>query len=397
LKFHAGGEKKMTPRIILMLEAIRSFDRGLLDGICKYSRLHGPWEFYLEPLTYRRPQDKKEAIFRLGKWNAKGIIAHVPYENAEKVLKLGLPMVVALHEVKHASNLGQIIGDNLTVGKMASEHFLNNGFRNFAYCGFDQMPWSEERGKSFAQNLSLLGYHVHFYEQPKSQTQRTWDKEQVFMIKWLKSLPKPVGILTCNDFRGSHIIEACRIAGFKVPDQIAVLGVDNDKLPCSLSTPPLSSVAWNSEKAGYDAAELLDKMMKGEKVGDHKIIVRPTHVEVRESSDITAIEDPLVADALRFIRQNVKKLIQVSDVADAVAVSRRSLEQRFRKSLGRSILDEIVGVRIEQVARMLVETNMSVWQIALTLGHPNTKNIARYFRRKMGMTPMQYRRRLGLK
>ena len=384
-----------TPRVILMLEAIRSFDRGLLDGICKYSRLHGPWEFYLEPLTYRRPQDRKEAMFRLGKWGAKGIIAHIPYENAEKVLKLGLPIVAALHTFKQGPKLGQIIGDNLTVGKMASEHFLHKGFHNFAYCGFDHMPWSEERGKSYAENLFHAGYKIYSYEQPKSQTQRTWDKEQVYMIKWLKSLPKPIGILTCNDFRGCHIIEACKMAGFKVPDQVAVVGVDNDKMPCSLATPPLSSVAWNSEKAGYDAAELLDKLMKNEKVADLKVIVRPTHVEVRESSDITAIEDPLVANALRFIRLNIKKLIQVTDVADALAVSRRSLEQRFRKSLGRSILDEIVDVRIEQVARMLLETNMSVWQIALSLGYPNTKNISRYFRRKMGMTPMQYRRCLG--
>jgi LacI family transcriptional regulator len=217
------------------------------------------------------------------------------------------------------------------------------------------------------------------------------------MANWLKSLPKPVGLMTFADDRSQQVIDTCKIAGVNVPDEVAVIGVDNDDLICDLSDPPLSSIAFNTERAGYEAAELLDKLMAGKKVVNQTIVVRPTHIVTRQSTNIIAIEDRVVADAARFIRQHSRKIIQVSDVTSAVMVSRCTLERRFRRALGKSVLKELKRVRTDQITQMLMETNLSVSQIASTLGYLSATHIARYFRQEKGISPLAYRKKYGRK
>jgi LacI family transcriptional regulator len=283
------------------------------------------------------------------------------------------------------------------MGKMAAEHLLNRGFRQFAYCGFEDMFGARSRGESFSKKIAEVGFETHFYKQPKSKAKRSWENEQIYMADWLKSLPKPVGLMTCTDDRSQYAIEACKIAGLHVPEQVAIIGVDNDELVCELSTPPLSSIALNTERAGYEAAELLDKLMAGKKMTKQTIVVQATHVVARQSTDILAIEDQDVVKALRFIRQHSNEMIQVSDVVDATSVSRRALEQRFRRVLGRSVLAEIRRVRTDLVTQMLVETNLSISKIALTLGYTGVENIARYFQHEKGMSLQAYRKKHGRK
>lgn len=224
-----------------------------------------------------------------------------------------------------------------------------------------------------------------------------WEKEQLVLADWLKSLPKPLGLMTCSDDRARSVIEASKITGLNVPEDVAIIGVDNDELVCSLANPPLSSVAMNVERAGYEIAEVLDKLMAGEKMAGQRIIVHPTHIVTRQSTDILATEDREVASAVHFIHQNGNQIIQVADVIDATTLSRRALEQRFRKILGRSILEEIRRVRVERVSRMLMETNLSVSQIAKAIGYSNSENITRYFRREKGISPLTYRKKYGQK
>ena len=178
----------------------------------------------------------------------------------------------------------------------------------------------------------------------------------------------------------------------KVPDDVAVIGVDNDKLICDLTEPPLSSVALDVEKAGYHTAELLDKLMAGKKIEDQKIIVEPTHVVSRQSTDILSIDDIAVSEALHFIRKNSHRAIQVGDVVAAVLVSRRSLEQRFRNKIGRSIFKEIRRARIERITNMLVETNLPIAKIAIDMGFSGVDHIARYFYSEKGTSPQAYRK-----
>jgi len=371
------------PKVILLVETSREYGRALLRGIARYSRLHGPWAFY------RETGGLEQAIPRLKDWGANGVITRDSRRIHELAI-LGVPTIVAVH-FKRRLDITSIDTNGAKIGEMAAEHLLNRGFQHFGYCGFDDMQWSETRRKSFKERISENGFETYVYKQPKSIRKRQWQQEQRIMADWLKSLPKPIGLMACNDDRGQHVAEACKIAQLKVPDDVAIVGVDNDELVCDLADPPLSSIALNVEKGGYQAAELLDKLMKGEKVESSSITVEPTHVVVRQSTDILAIEDPAVSKAVRFIRENSGKPIQVSEVVLYVAVSRRCLEQRFKIILGRSINKEIKRVRTERISRMLVETDENIGHIALDLGFPGIDHISRYFRAEKGISPQKFR------
>ena len=325
-----------------------------------------------------------------------GIIASIDDTKVAKALiHTGLPAIV-IPVREPVTGFPRIFDDGDTPGKIAASYLLSLGLRNFAFCGFENLCWSQARGDDFGKTIADSGFQTDYYRVPSSRVRRLWENEQVIMADWLTSLPKPVGLMACNDDRGHYVIEACQIAELRVPDDVAVIGVDNDELICDLTAPPMSSIALSHETAGYRAAQLLDAMMAGKKV-DSKIIIplEASHVVVRQSTDVLAIEDPELASAVRFIRLHSNEAIQVSDVVDNVTVSRRVLERRFRRVFKRSVHDEIRRVRVERVARMLLETDLSISQIALDLGYPSDKHVARYFRKEKGMTPQQYRRKLG--
>lgn len=386
------------PRVILLIETSRAYGRGLLYGIDKYSRLHGPWVFYREPQFYFKKSGSKEtSLAQFKAWNATGIIARVPdIKKTKELAGLGLPMIVSVHLDGLAAGMPNIITDDDAIGKLAAEHLIERGFKNFAFYGAYDTFYRRGREIAFSKAVERAGFTAHSYHTLKRKSLAS-EKELSPLAKWLKSLPTPIGIMTCTDDDSQRIAEECKIVGRHVPEEVAILGVDNDALVCGLSDPPLSSIALNTERAGYEAAELLAKMMAGEKSAACTIIVHPTHVVTRHSTDILAIDDRDVAEAVRFIRRHSRRSIQVSDVVQEVPLSRRVLEQRFRKVLGRSILDEIKRVRTEQICRLLVETNMSVSNIASALGYSGVDHIARYFREEMKMSPLAYRKQFGQK
>ncbi len=395
------------PKIVLLIESSRAYGRGLLAGIASYARLHGPWSFYRRPPLYDDiDQEERITHERIERWKPDGIIMRdsrlerwsydgfgVQDSQAhKKILNMAVPIIIASSAVEQNRVFPAIMSDCAGIGKMVAEHLLERGFRNFAYCGLDDLRWSAERGESFQENLAQAGFTVQFYRQPAEKNKRTWEAELGIMADWLRQLPKPVGVMTCNDDRAQQIIEACKLANLNVPEEIAVIGVDNDDLVCELSEPPISSVVLNAERAGYEAAELLDRLMAGEKMTGQTIWARPSRVVTRKSTDILAIEDKEVAAAIRFIRQNARKAIQVNDAVQATAISRRVLEKRFRKEIGRSIFGEIKRARTSLVARMLLETDWSVSQIALKAGFTNIDHLSRYFREEMGVRPLAYRK-----
>jgi LacI family transcriptional regulator len=372
--------------VVLLIESSRSSGRSLLRGIADYARHHGPWALYWGPggLEKAWPQLKTLA--------ADGIILR-DVEKLDDVLAYGLPAVVVGHSRREIPGLANVITDSEAIGVMGAEHLLNCGFRHFAYCGFDEMPWSVLRGESFRARLAKGAFATHFCPSD-SRSFSTWKGEN-HLAEWLKSLPKPLGVMACNDDRGEQVSEACKVAGLSVPDEVGIIGADNDELVCDLADPPLSSVAINFERAGYESAEVLDLLMRGRRPIKRKIIVPATHVVPRRSTDFVAVNDQQVANALRFIRDNARKTISVPEVAQAAGLSRRVLEKRFRQQLRRSVLREIRRVRVAQICRMLVETNASISEIGLALGYDGTEHLARYFRQELHTTPLAFRKRYG--
>ena len=387
------------PKVILLIENSRTYGRGILQGIVRYSRLYGPWSFYMEPEFYMEPTGtvKEVSLSNLKALGADGIIMR-DTRNLEEILTVGLPTIIATAIKEKVPGLPCILTDDEAIGKVAAEHMLDRGFRQLAYCGFGHMPpWCQRRRSGFSERVSEAGYKAYIYKPPKSPGEYSWEKEQEYIGQWLKKLPKPVGLMVSNDDRGRHVTEACKITGLNIPEEIAIIGVDNDELVCEMSNPPLSSIALNAQKGGYKAAALLDKMMSDNYGTDEEIVIQPTHIVTRRSSDILAIEDQEVAAAVRFIRENSRKAIRVDDVVSTAALSRRGLEQRFRRVLGRSVHDEIRRCRIEQIAQMLVQTNLTISQIASVLDYSGIEKISRYFQREKGMSPLAYRKQYGLK
>jgi LacI family transcriptional regulator len=379
-----GSEK--APSVLLFVETSREFGRGLLYGIARYSRLHGPWR------VYRRSAGLDSELPEWRDLRIDGAIVR-DVKIVANLAAWGFPVIFAQHNKECYSPFPAIITDSAAIGHMAAEHFLDRGFENFAYCGLDEFIWSRLRAHHFSERLRRVGRQVNVYRQPKAQAKRAWKSEQILIAEWLASLPKPVALMCCNDDRALQVVEACKLADLYVPDQVAVLGVDNDVLICDLADPPISSIALDTETAGHEAARLLDQLMKGGQMAGQEISVRPTHIVTRMSTDMLAVTDRDVGAAIRFIRRNPNRMIQVDDVVRATDVSRRVLEKRFKAVLRRSVYQEIRRVRVSYIIELLVGSNMSITEIAVKAGFDGVEHVSRYFRKEAGVSLREYRKR----
>lgn len=376
------------PRVILLVESSRGSGRALLRGIANYAHYRGPWSFYWEPGGLEKAWPALRQI------EADGIILR-DVEKVDEALASGLPAVVIGHRQSEIPGLVNVVTDSEAIGQMGAEHLLQCGFKHFGFCGYSDNPlektvWSEVRGKFFAARIRKDGFAAP-RRYALSKTAEDWPKERRALATWLGALPKPVGLMACNDDCGQQVVEACKLAGLSVPDQVGVIGVDNDEVVCGLTDPPLSSVAINFERAGYDAARALDKLMRGSRKLPPHIIAAAPHIVTRRSTDFVAADEFHLRRALQFVRDQGRSSISVNEVAQAAGLSRRALEKRFRVFLGRSILEEIRRVRTDHMARMLVETELPVTAIAGMLGFTDAHHFARYFRSGKQMTPLRYR------
>lgn len=378
-----------TPKVILLIETTHAYGRGLIRGIALYSRHHGPWSFYREAPFYGKQRHSKICISELKKINPDGIILREP-ENIENFLSLKIPIITSPSLIH--SEIPTLLTCAEKIGVFAAEHLLERGFKNFAYCGFGTLPWSLNRHSSFAQRIQKTGCRIESFFCSVKKISSPSEKERKRLTDWLKFLPKPAGIMACNDDMGRIILEACKSVQIPVPEQIAVVGVDDDPLTCELTDPPLSSVALHSEKAGYQAAQLLDRLMHGEKMKGQIIHHEPSHVVPRQSTDILAVEDSDVAKALVFIRHHYKKSISVEDVANEVAVSSRNLYKKFMNTLGHSVHKEIQKERIRHICTLLAETDLSINQITLGMEFTGIEHISRYFYKEKGMSLREFRK-----
>ena len=372
-------------RIVLLIETSRAFGRQLIMGIAHYSKLNGPWSFYKEPIGL------KSSIPHLTSWKPDGIIMRDSLITKE-LLKLKIPTILAVHDSQYPKNLPVIKTDSYSIAKLASEHLMEKGLKNFAFCGFDSYDWSKERRINFCRFNSKVGYKTHIYCQPKRIKKNDWENEQHHVRDWVKALPKPVGIFACNDDRGQDILEVCKLLNLKVPEDVAVMGVDNDPMVCNISDPPLTSIALNVESAGYQAAKLIDDMIDKKNIYGKQIIVTPSYVVQRQSSDIFAVDDISVAQAISFIKNNARNKILVEDVVKAVNINRRTLERRFRRAIHRSIVEEIKYTRIELISKLLIESDFSISQITSFFNFTDVEHISRYFKREKGVGLRAFRK-----
>ncbi len=375
-----------TLRIALFMNATRAYEQGLIRGILKYSRLHGPWNiFRIMPVV---SGGRNVTVADVRAWRADGIIWRED-DNFKELRRLDIPMVVAPYRAifKEYSN---ILTNDAAIGKMAAEHFLDRGFRSFAFYGIGQRYWSIDRQQNFSARLAKSGFSTALCTDLPGDTQ---NRRQSRLADWLISLPKPLALMVCTDDCSHDCLEACKYSGLHIPEDVAIIGVGNDSLICDSSYPPLSSVVIDTEQAGYNAAEQLVRLIHKSKTGVVDIIAEPVHIVTRQSTDILATTDKNLSLAIKYIRDNAGHKTSVEDVVKAIPVSRRLLYQKFRDVLGRSIHEEIRRVQMSYAAKMLVETDLQVAEVAARLGYQDAKNLARVFKQEKQTTPLAYRKK----
>jgi len=378
-----------TPSVALLVEVSSAHARGLIRGVSAFSQQHGPWRLHL--VEQIRPTEIRRW---LDAWPCDGLIARVETPQIAEVLEGQARPVVNVSGTDVAA-WPRVDTDNEAVCCLAAGHLMERGYRQFGFCGMPQHEWSGWRRDFFAAELARHGFPCESIDLPSLTAQtRPSVKDRRALEQWLVGLPKPAGVLAANDHCGRSVLEACDAVGLPVPDAVGVLGVDNDDVECELCWPALSSIEANGERIGYVAAETLQQLLAGEPVSSRQRLIKPTTLVCRRSTDATAVREPIVAEALRFIRAYACQEIQALDVARHVNVSRRYLEQQFRKIVGRSLHTEIQRLRLETAQRLLGETDWKLQTVAQRSGFKQAAHLSAVFHEKLGLRPGEYRRRM---
>lgn len=370
-----------------VLLALTSAHHGFFRGVAHYARDHN-WHLVADMIyTAKIPAG----------WQGDGIISFIGYRDdlADFILASGLP-AVEISMVRNEIPLPRVEGDSDMIGRLAAEHFLERGFRNFVWAPMlDDIP-NAERYRGFANRLVKAGFNCQLL--PPADTRRgdpatrDWAARRKLLIRELKRLPKPLAVFGYNDCVAADIIDACDDAGLLVPEAVAVLGVDNDALICECIPVPLSSVCHDLEGMAYQAAALLDRLMSGRKAPKQVIRVPPKGLVARRSTDILAIENLQIARALRFMRDHyTNPLLNVDDVVAATNLSRRLLERAFRHELKRTVNNEIVRLRMDKVKDLLINSDMKVVDISAVCGFSRPNHLFRSFRKLFSVSPKTYR------
>jgi LacI family transcriptional regulator len=373
-------------RVALLIESSNAYARGLLEGIAAYVRQHQSWSIYLP--EQRRGDAPPPSLAR---WHGDGIIARIETAAvAEAVRRLRVP-AIDVSAAREIPAIPWVETDDDVIARLAVEHFRERGFRHLAYCGDPRFNWSKWRCECFRRLADEAGATCQVYGAGRPLPV-SWQAEHARLVRWVLKLPRPVGILACYDIKGQQLLDACREAGAAVPEEVAVLGVDNDPVLCELCDPPLSSVIPDARRTGYVAAELLDRWMAGERVPAEAHPIAPLGVHTRQSTDVLAIDDKAIAATVRLIRQHACEGIAVADLLREVPLSRRVLERRFTRCVGRTPHAEIVRVKLNRVKQLLVETDLSVEAIARLAGFEHPEYLSVTFKREVGLRPQAFRK-----
>jgi LacI family transcriptional regulator len=380
----------VKPEVLLVFMTRLEECTAMLKGVSQYGRSHRPWAAFVDDEA-RAEQDSR--WLRSKTWH--GVISrHTTSALVQGCAELNLPLV-DLNDTPLSPGVPKIRPDNTAVGRLGAGHFIERGYRHFGFSGFPSAGWSCERRDGFIEALTRAGHHCDVFDvEWPGDPIPFWDANQTTALAaWLRSLPRPAAIMASNDIRGLQVISAAQAAGLLVPEEVAVLGVNNDAIRCDLSYPPLSSVAPDAFQSGYHAAETLALLMAGRKPDAYDRRIEPLGAVARHSTDVLAIDDKNVAVALSFIREHACQGITVDKVLRHASLSRSQLEKKFRRHLGRSPQAEIRGIQVAKIRQLLLETDFPLKKIAEFTGFEHVEYLCVVFKRLTGDSPGRYRKK----
>jgi len=381
------------PTVALFIETSRAYGRGLCLGIADYARNHGEWNFLIQERDLRSGLPEW-----LESWDGDGILCRLSDPAmAELFAKAPCPVIDLYGQVRHPK-IPFLDTDATSVARMATRFFVNSAFTSFAFCGFPGLWFSDDRSAAFEAAVRSYGARIHIYEPPFSWKGSDVARRESLhpagspeLAAWVEALPPRTAILACNDVRAQLLVKVAARVGRKIPEDLAVMGVDDDQLICELCTPRLTSIRPDTQTLGYTAAHWLHQLMQGKVLPYRELLVPPIQITERASTDTIASDDEVLVKALRFIRDHAHEPMDANRVIGHVGLARSSVEIRFRNTLGRTIKAEITRARINRSSVLLRETQMNLEEIAHACGFATASHFLRIFKQERGITPGSFR------
>ena len=378
-------------RVLVITDFTESFSHKLLAGLVDYSRRKEQWIVRRMPPSYKA-QIGIPGIIRVAKeWDVDAVIAQ--FEPSDDVGLFAENGIVAIAQdfKKKFTAIPNVTGDYIGTGKMAARFFIDRGFRNYGFFGFNDVCWSDERCDGFRREVEAAGFGGSFYAYQMQEIDMLWYYQRNRLREWLQMIPKPIAIMACDDNQGTNLVEACHSLGIKIPSEVSIMGVDNDETLCSLGSTTLSSIQVDIEEGGRRTAALVERLVADPSAPAEDVVLKPVKIVERMSTAAFATDDQQILKALLFIHKNALKKISVSDVMTEAALSRRLLERRFKSVTGKTLYEYITDQKLRYFAEQLQETDEQVINIALSMGENDTKSISRRFKQLYGCTPVEWR------
>ncbi len=378
-------------KILILIDSSTGFSRRFLTGLINYTKENGSWNFYRLPAYYKTLYGEIGIVEQIKEWKIDAVIAQWEYEEIDFLSKLNIPVFLQSYK-ESTGNFSKISGDFIGAGVMAARFFAKRRYKNFAYYGNKLFFWSRARAEGYRREVEKLGGNYYYFESEILDDMQ-WSRCHIELNDWLLSLPKPIAMFTSDDNLALQVSEMCKVNGIDIPNELSLLGVDNDELICNLSYPSISSIVTDDEKGGYLTGKRLHMSILNKDNTPFNIIIEPIRIELRNSTEKYNISNKYITDVINYIEKNIVSNISIDDLTKIVPLSRRNLEMKFKEVMGTSIYQFILNMKVDYISNELLTTEKCLMDIAIEAGFNDVRNAYRIFKKNTGYTPMNYRKK----
>ena len=381
----------MTIKILVLIDSSTKFSRRFLTGLIQYANENGPWIFYRLPSYYKALYGEAGIVERIKEWGIDAVIAQWEYEGVDFLDQLDIP--VFLQSYRNISGrFSRISGDYIGAGVMAAQFFAKRHFKNFAFYGNKNFFWSKARAEGYRREVERIRGNYYYFESELLDSMQ-WSREHVELDNWLQGLPKPVALFACDDNFALQVSEMCKVNNINIPDELSLLGVDNDELICNLSHPSISSIVTDDENGGYQTGKMLQNLILNKNNIPFNINIDPVRIELRQSTEKYNISDSYVKTVLNYIHENIRLNISIDELTAIVPLSRRNLEKKFKEATCTSVYQFILDKKVDLISTELLTTDKDLLDIAIETGFNDVRNVYRIFKKYTGYTPVSFRKK----
>jgi LacI family transcriptional regulator len=378
-------------KVLVLIDASTEFSRRFLTGIIRYANEIGSWTFYRLPTYYKTLYGERGVLDQIKEWGIDAVIAQWEHEEIRFLEKLNIPVFLQNYK-EDADWFSKIAGNYMEVGAMAANFFVKRRFENFAFYGDKDFLWSKGRAEGFRLEVEKLGGN-YFYFESEYLINSKWGRSHIELSNWLVALPKPVALFACDDYFALQVSEMCKINNIDIPNDLSLLGVDNDEFICKLSYPSISSIITNDEEIGYETGKMLYQLIIKKENIPFNISKKPIRIELRQSTEKYNITNPHIQDIIHYIENNIALGLSIDELTSLVPLSRRNLERKFKEATGIAIYQFVLEKKIEYISKELLTTKKSLLDIAIETGFNDEGSVYRLFKKGTGYTPMNFRKK----